>query len=154
MRRVESRVARLDVQHEQLLKLLGEMRQALEDGRPAGELRRLSALLTLHTRMHFMDEETFMEGAEYPGLARHRVRHTQFTEGLLRFEKGLRTASQRDFREIVQYELQWIAQHLEEEDDELGGWVRENELRIAGVPTDGLELHSSIPIMPESCRLI
>ena len=151
MKRVEIGISRLDEQHEQLLRLLGEMRHAVESGRPAGDLRRISALLTLHTRMHFMDEELFMEGAEYPGLARHRARHTEFTEGLLQMENGLRTVFGRDFREIVEYEVRWIAQHLEEEDDELSEFVREKELRGAMPPLPLSEGPSSIPAIPDSC---
>ena len=120
-------VPRLDTQHEQLLQLVKEIHAALAQRRPVHELRRLATLLTLHTRLHFMDEEMFMEGAEYPGLEAHRHRHAEFTEGLLRLQSGLLAPRAVQFRQIVEYELRWIHQHLEAEDDELGRWLKENE---------------------------
>src|ERR1700761_6363720 len=113
-------VPRLDTQHEQLVQLVREIKAAFERQGPVCELRRLAAVLTLHTRLHFMDEEIFMEGAGYPGLLAHRHRHAEFTEGLLRLQSGLLSTKREQLANIVEYEMLWIQQHLEQEDDELG----------------------------------
>ncbi len=138
-------VPRLDAQHEQLLQLARHMQAAFASGRPLGELRRLAAVLTLHVRLHFMDEEMFMEGAGFPGLAIHRRCHQEFTEGLLRLETSLHRGGRGNFQEIVEYELQWITHHLEEEDDQLGRWLRDNEILAAHLPEDALLAARPIP---------
>lgn len=123
MVRLQCGVARLDEQHVRLLSLLREMQQAVAQKSPLSELQRLAALLTLHARLHFLDEETFMEGAEYPGLAQHRERHGEFTEGLLRLQERLRGA-RNGFEKIAHYEMEWITQHLQEENRDRDLWLR------------------------------
>ncbi len=126
-------VPHLDGQHEQLLRLVHEMHVACEEERPVAELRRLAAVLTLHTRLHFMDEEMFMDGAGYPGLDAHRRRHAEFTEGLLRLQSELWSTRKEQFAQILNYEMKWIHQHLEQEDDELGRWLKESSM-FPGLP--------------------
>ncbi len=138
----------LDEQHDQLLQLAGQMRAAFEECRPVDELRRLAALFTLRTRLHFMDEETFMEGAGYPGLASHRRRHAEFTEGLLRLQARLRPNHLQNLAEILDYELRWIREHLEEEDDELGRWLQQSKLFSEPPQWEPAPHASSIPTSP------
>jgi len=140
-------VPRLDTQHEQLEQLVREINAAFEQKRPVCELRRLAAVLTLHTRLHFMDEEIFMEGAGYPGLVAHRHRHAEFTEGLLRLQSGLFSTKLEQFASLVEYEMRWIQQHLEEEDGEMRRWLSENELFNQ---CDGWERESNGSSIPTS----
>ncbi|ABF42650.1 Hemerythrin-like, metal-binding protein [Candidatus Koribacter versatilis Ellin345] len=139
-------IPRLDSQHEQLLQLVRQMREADAGGKSLCELRLLAATLTLHTRMHFMDEEMFMEGAGYPGLEAHRRRHAEFTEGLLRLQSGLLSTSRSQFARIVEYELGWIHQHLEDEDNELGRWLEENKIFAESLDWEAPPGPGSIPI--------
>jgi hemerythrin len=133
-------VYRLDQQHQNLIALLNKLYAAVQVGRPAGELRMLCSQLTLHTRLHFSDEEMIMEGAEYPRLREHRARHSEFTEGLLRLQQRLAKRGTNRYAEMMDYEFAWFASH-QKADGEFGAWLRERTRK-----SDVVSEASSIPI--------
>jgi hemerythrin len=117
-------VPRLDTQHRELIDLLNRLRTAVQAKQPLAELQALATELTLHVRLHFSDEEMIMEGAQYPELPQHRACHGEFTEGILELQKHLVFHHASYFLQIMNFELEWIAKHLEEEDGKFGEWLR------------------------------
>jgi hemerythrin len=117
-------IPRLDTQHRDLANLLNRLRTAVEAKEPFAELQALAAELTLLVRLHFSDEEMIMEGAQYPGLAQHQICHGEFTNGILELQKHLVFHQSGPFSQIINFELEWIATHIEEEDSKFGDWLR------------------------------
>ena len=130
-------VPRLDAQHRQLVVLVNRLDFAVKANDGVRELWNLAAELTLQTRLHFLDEEMIMEGAQYPALAEHRFRHAEFTEGLLRLQKQLKFNRSDHFRQIVRYELEWITKHLEDSDEAFGAWLKKTGGIAAVIGNDG-----------------
>jgi hemerythrin len=143
---LEVGVSHLDAQHRRLVELLVGMQAALIEKQPAKELRRLAAALTLHARIHFSDEEMIMEGAAYPGLAKHREMHREFTDGILRLQTKLRFRRTEQFAELLNFEREWIARHLDEQDGQFSLWLQENAVEEDLGRIGEVTGNSSIPI--------
>lgn len=144
----ETGIPRLDTQHRQLVELLNRLRAAVQAKEPLAELQALATELTLHVRLHFSDEEMIMEGAQYPGTVQHRSRHGEFTDGILELQRHLVLHRSSYFVQIMNFELEWIARHLEEEDSKFGEWLRKTATDTDfPSPSKQVEV-SSIPTSP------
>ena len=69
--------AEIDGQHQEILRRLAELVQALEQGRRE-EIGRLFDFLGAYVVEHFGAEERAMQASAYPGMNVHRAAHERF----------------------------------------------------------------------------
>lgn len=119
-------IGQIDAQHRKLIHLLNLLHEGVTGHLPLHDLRELTAELTLHTRIHFSDEEMIMEGAEYPALAAHRRLHLEFVENHLRLARHLRLDRPAQFQSVVHLESAWISKHVSLDDAEFGRWFHDH----------------------------
>lgn len=100
-------IAQMDAEHYKMIELMGRIEEA--KGRP-DELQMVWKVLQdllSYLSTHFLHEETLMERASYPGLARHREVHRAFKERIQDMEYASIDAAtlHKTLRE-------WQAQHI------------------------------------------
>jgi hemerythrin-like metal-binding protein len=71
------KVAKMDAEHEQLIKLMNELHTAFEQKKPKSAVAPLLRGFLDFTVQHFTDEEAFMDQSGYEGAATHKIIHKQ-----------------------------------------------------------------------------
>lgn len=108
------RFAEIDCLHQQVFRAAGDLHGAIAAGQAQDTLAELLARLAFCTRAHFAAEESLMESSQYPQSARHKAAHAALGEKLLACEQGVPSV------EMMQSLKDWVIQHIDEEDRELG----------------------------------
>ena len=75
-------VESIDLQHRDLLELIGAVVEAAQSEEGAASLMGLLATLQENLAVHFADEEAEMRKAHYPATHRHQVEHNDLTRDL------------------------------------------------------------------------
>jgi hemerythrin len=122
-------VQALDDQHRRLIGILNELHAAMLKGqaqRVAGPL--LDSLLS-YTRDHFSTEERMMSEAGFPGLAEHRAKHQELAgqvgDYVIRYRKGDNTI----YLQLLIFLRDWLANHIQKEDQEYGPCLNAHGMR-------------------------
>jgi hemerythrin-like metal-binding protein len=122
-------VKSVDDQHVVLCETLNDLHAAMLKGQARTITGPLLQRLVSYTVDHFSAEEALMEGANYPGLAMHRVKHRELTkqvgEYVARFEKGDITLSHH----LLDFLSGWLTTHIQTTDKEYGPWLNEHGVR-------------------------
>ncbi|GFK92936.1 Bacteriohemerythrin [Fundidesulfovibrio magnetotacticus] len=106
----------IDEQHRMLFQMIREL-----DARMAGGEHRQAVLDALqgmlaYAATHFEDEEVLMEDAGWEGLARHEGLHAEFLWRAGGYESRVREDSATASREVLDYLLRWLVEHIHVED--------------------------------------
>ncbi|HEY1206179.1 MAG: bacteriohemerythrin [Bryobacteraceae bacterium] len=109
------RFAEIDGLHQQVFRAAGELHAAIVAGEAQDTLAELLARLVSCTQKHFAAEEALMQSSQYPQTARHKAAHEALGERLLACEQGAKPSV-----EMMQTLKNWVIQHIDEEDRELG----------------------------------
>ena len=118
--------AAIDDQHKELFKRVDALLEACGQGKGKAEVSQVIRFLDAYVVTHFSAEEQYMEKHNYPGFAKHKALHLEFTEqfGELKreFEKegpGLYLVVRTN-----QMVLQWLLNHIRKVDRELGAFLK------------------------------
>lgn len=114
----------VDADHKRLFELLDRIRFLDLAGDDAVSIGNALSELLLYTQTHFRREEQLMELGGYPGLARHRAIHQQFTARVTEIVARFRSQP-RDFRvrELCELLAEWLVDHVLGEDMRLKPFV-------------------------------
>lgn len=74
----ETGIPAIDCQHQSLFKALRYLHEAVSDGSVQAEAGVVLDFLEKYARIHFADEETLMQRADFPDLSAHRAEHRSF----------------------------------------------------------------------------
>jgi hemerythrin len=116
-------VSVIDDQHRKLAELARRLHDALEQGRPAGEIFLALNELIAFTRRHFATEEELMVKYRYPDLAAHRAAHRELLARLQALAGFLRDRVSVGFAEKGDIGNDWVTRHLLERDLKLGRYL-------------------------------
>jgi len=101
----------LDHEHIEWVNRANRVIGAIENGSPAAELNDAFFRLLECTVEHFDVEESHMEGAYYPELARHRCLHDRHIRGLVRFQVRC-SRGEINAETVSTYLLDWLLEHI------------------------------------------
>lgn len=122
---LETGNAIVDAQHRALVRMIGDVDEALEAGDEAAVEEALYGLLR-YIGVHFSEEETLMERTGYPGLAGHRELHAAFAGDVRSLADGYFEGREGLPAEVTRVLHEWLVDHLMRKDRALVDWVREN----------------------------
>lgn len=106
----------IDEQHRMLILMIRELYEHMgRDDFRQGVLDALQGMLA-YAATHFEDEEAMMEDADWEGLDRHEGLHAEFLWNAGDFEARLKDDYQSTAREVLQYLLNWLVEHINVED--------------------------------------
>lgn len=122
-------ISSIDKQHMSLFDSLNELHNAMLQGKAREVTGSLIRKLLTYTREHFSAEEAMLVKASYPDLAKHRRRHSDFTQQIVgfldRFEKGDAALNV----ELVNVLRDWLANHIMKEDFSYRSFLIQDAIR-------------------------
>src|ERR1035438_8181377 len=118
-------VKTLDSQHTVLFGILNDLHAAMLKGQAQSLTGPLLRKLVDYTQTHFSTEERMLTEARYPGLADHKVKHSELIKKVqgyaARFEKGEITLNLH----LMNFLRDWLTEHIQKTDHEYGSWLNE-----------------------------
>ena len=122
-------IVSLDKQHMSLFDSLNELHKAMLQGKAKEVTGTLIRNLLAYTREHFSAEEAMLVKASFPDLAKHRRRHSEFTQQIVgfldRFEKGDLSLNV----ELLNVLRDWLANHIMREDHSYTACLAQRNIR-------------------------
>lgn len=116
-------IEKMDTQHARLLELMDEANSLLKDENmlyKCADIRKILAGIKEYVKMHFTDEEKYMEEIGYAGLSEHKKLHEAFAVKAGEFEAHVSELSLNTqdgmIQELLEYLIEWIQKHICEED--------------------------------------
>jgi hemerythrin len=120
-------IARIDNQHQELIRKLNALLDAMQKGRGKEEIAKLLGFLGEYVIKHFSDEEAEMERLQCPAAVANRIAHQQFikrfTDFRNRFEKE--GAGPRIIIEVQKSLVDWVVMHIRGVDTKLAASVKQ-----------------------------
>lgn len=142
-------VSWMDEAHQQLAYgLAGLFRQYMTGGEGAENSRIGDYCDTLYeqARVHFKDEEEWMEFLSYPQLESHLREHTMLLAELRYYLKGIRSEGNGISLEVLLALKGWLVSHVTESDQDFVEFLRERDLLDGAVKDDRRPSPQPIPI--------
>jgi len=119
----------IDAQHKELVEKVNELEKLLASGQADDEGFSDAILFVVeYARIHFRDEEEFMQQMQYPGFLAHRKLHDQMVNHLANFLKDMQSGAGGTFSELVSYLYVWIQAHVLVEDRKFGDFYHRNAI--------------------------
>ena len=110
-------VKMLDNDHKRLAILINDMHESLMSGRDSKVLEQIFDELIACSRLHFANEEQFLDQAGYSGAVAHRQEHEKKIEQILvlqvRFSDAKGSAG---YIEVLDQLKEWLFKHIENSD--------------------------------------
>jgi hemerythrin-like metal-binding protein len=119
-------VKAMDDQHIVLVEILNELHAAMLKGKAQSVAGLLFKKLTDYTLKHFTDEETMLEAAKYPGLAKQREEHREESRKLVEFVACYEQGDQTMYPQLLFFVRDWLQEHMQGEDKEYSTWMNEH----------------------------
>lgn len=114
-------VAHVDQEHQELLRLLNDLADAVRSGRGKEVLDPTLAGLIDYTKGHFAREEQMLVANDYPDLAAHRQEHRDLIHKINDIQGRMkRGATQSLSLELLGILVAWLTQHIQETDRRYG----------------------------------
>ena len=105
----------IDAHHRHLIDLINELAGEEADNNPYVFVRLLTSL-TNYCRVHFSDEETFMERFGYPDTQMHKAEHLKFIYKISMFNIEYTSSVPTGAVEVFQYLKSWMVNHIMKSD--------------------------------------
>ncbi|MGQ9605613.1 MAG: bacteriohemerythrin [Thermogutta sp.] len=119
-------VARIDVQHQELIRKVNGLMDAMRNGKGKDEVEKLLGFLAEYTLKHFADEEAEMDRAKCSAAMTNRLAHQQFVRKFNQLREQIKAqgvtptiilAVQKDL-------VDWVATHIRGVDTRLAACVK------------------------------
>lgn len=119
-------VARIDVQHQELIRKVNGLMDAMRAGKGKDQVEKLLGFLAEYALKHFADEEAEMDRVKCPAAMTNRLAHQQFVRKFNQLREQIKTqgvtptiilAVQKDL-------VDWVATHIRGVDGKLAACVK------------------------------
>lgn len=113
----------MDLQHQDLIDLINELASSVESGLPEGQMSIVLLRLKNYFLFHFHMEENLMANnrVSVEHAQRHIRAHQAFQKRIESFSDNIGTAHAR---EVVEYLVNWLTDHILQTDQELAQLLR------------------------------
>lgn len=125
-RSLETGIAAIDLQHQELYRAINELLQAMLDSRGAEEVVRLMDFLKSYVVKHFGMEEELMRLHRYPDAAAHVAEHQRFVKDFQALEAELAKSGPSTLLaiQVNRRVCTWLREHIAVVDSRLGAFLR------------------------------
>lgn len=105
-------VRELDSQHKQLVKILGDLYEAMQAQKANEVLGKLLNELLRYTKTHFATEEKYMSQHGYPDLAAQKKEHEMFTAKIAEFIESFESGRTSISVSVTSFVKNWLFSHI------------------------------------------
>lgn len=115
----------IDSEHKHLFELGEEAFSFAESDKKVEKIRHIVPELYKYMKTHFENEEKYMAKIQYPNLEVHKQHHKDIIHTMNKFLKSVPTMSVNTIEhELASSVKHWILAHIEQEDKQIGEWLR------------------------------
>lgn len=108
----ETGIPAIDYQHQSLFKALRCLNEAVSEGSVQAEAGVVLDFLEKYARIHFTDEETLMQRADFPDLPAHRAEHRGFQLRLHDLKTRYQDETASVSLETSMLLFEWFREHI------------------------------------------
>lgn len=116
----------IDVQHEELFRVINSMYDKMHDGREQNALIEGLDSLRSYAKYHFHTEEKLMEEYGYPELDAHRKEHEVFAERVYLYAQRPLDEVEKTLEELESFLLNWLIKHIQRTDRKYMDFFKEH----------------------------
>jgi len=121
--RMSVQVRELDDQHKKLIKMVGDLHQAMREGRGQQELSKILNGLISYTITHFAAEERLMQTHGYPEYEAHRQIHEKMTQKVKALQQEYQAGKRGLSLDVMKFLEDWVAKHIMGTDKKYGPFL-------------------------------
>lgn len=118
----------IDEEHKELFRIIEEVHEVIADDvrwDKYDEIVRLLDELRTYTKVHFKDEEEYMESIQYEGIEAQKVAHELFANRLDEMDLNEIDEHQTEtLEELIAFLLEWLVTHILQMDKRIGRAVK------------------------------
>jgi len=114
----------VDAQHKQLISLSNSLIQAMTNGMGEEVIEEVFMKLRAYVCYHFDDEEAYMKQIGFSELEDHKRLHRKLAEEVDKFRGRFKDREVVSPNEVLDFVIQWVVKHIEEEDMKIGQFAR------------------------------
>lgn len=118
-------VADVDRQHQELVRMIGALNDAMAEGASQEVMGATIAGLIDYTRTHFATEEALFDTYGYPGAAAHKAQHREFVSQVEDFKRGFDEGRLFLSLDVMDFLGQWLVQHIQGSDGQFAPFLNE-----------------------------
>jgi hemerythrin len=127
-------IASMDLQHEEMLRLVGDLYDSIAEGRGKAAMSAVLDRLIKYTGSHFDAEEELMLDCGYLDLAEHTAEHRKFTQRILELQREFRKHRRGLTLEVLCVLKDWLNDHMLLRDSQYGPVVRSRLAALDATP--------------------
>ena len=114
------KVTPMDDEHKRLFALIGDLHEAVKDGKTSEGIARAIKGLLDYTITHFTHEEELMKKAGYKGLAAQQAAHRAFTDKVKEYDAKLQAGKLVLLFDVGSFTRKWLTEHIKLMDKQYG----------------------------------
>lgn len=122
-------VAELDRQHRGLIEMIGELHEAMMEGRGGDVMGDILERLVEYTKVHFGAEEAYFAEFDYPGTAMHIAEHRKLIAEVDRYIGDFREKKTILSVELLVFLTDWLSNHIIASDKLYGPYLNAKGLK-------------------------
>lgn len=122
-------VSEMDAQHKQLVKLLGELYDAMQAQHATEVVGKILSELVRYTKTHFAAEEKYMTQAGYPDLAAQKREHEVFTAKIQKFKDEFDAGRTSLSVSLATFVKDWLFSHISGSDRKYGPFLNSKGIK-------------------------
>jgi len=105
-------VVEADAEHRNLVAIIGQLEDAIINGKDARFMGEVLTKLVEYTGIHFISEEQLMLNSQYPAYEAHRAQHAQLVKKLEKFRFEFMETGERMTQKDFGYLVDWLTNHI------------------------------------------
>ncbi|MBT6050193.1 MAG: hemerythrin family protein [Candidatus Scalindua sp.] len=121
-------VQRIDEEHKKLIDIINKAAVTNKFKKIRVVLATLDEMIN-YAGYHFLTEETYMVGSDYPEYLFHRNEHIGFTDKVIDFQNRVVSGDSQVVNEAQEFLKQWLVNHIQETDSRYTDWFNRNSLK-------------------------
>ena len=114
----------IDSQHQLLVSMIGQLQEAMLDGRAREVVVPLIAAMNKYAAFHFGYEEELLAAHGYPDLKRHHEQHAILVDELGEIEQKYSSGRLNAGGPLLQFLRSWLVDHICDHDKEFSGFLK------------------------------
>lgn len=119
-------VTDIDLQHQELVRLIGSLNSAMADGSSHRVMQETLSRLVDYTRTHFATEERLLERYGYAEIALHKAQHEEFVAKVEDFSRGFEEERLFLSLEVMDFLSDWLRGHIMGSDQRYASFLHQH----------------------------
>jgi hemerythrin len=116
-------VSEIDNQHKQLIKLINLLFDAMGKGQGKEILSKTLSELINYTKMHFANEEKYMQMYKYSYYLSHKAEHDKLTKQVLELNQEFNSGNTLITVKVMNFLKDWLKTHIQQNDVKFGHFL-------------------------------